>query len=103
MSAAIIECMAYEAYTEVAPKYFEVMLKYKYSSDTKSGQIYDIIRRNVMFDFGYIFSENFISNPILLYRNTLTSGSTSWASQYRAYSGPYQKNLQSIIDAMSSQ
>lgn len=103
MSAAIIECLAYEAYTEVAPKYFEVMLKYKYSSDSRAGQIYDIIRRNVIFDFGYIFSENFITNPFILYRNTLTSGSTSWASKYDRFADTFKTNLQEIIDSLSAQ
>lgn len=103
MSAAIIEYMAYTAYTDVAPKYFEVMLKFKYSTDSSTGQIYDMIRRNVIFDFGYIFSENFKQNPILLYRNTLTSGETGWASRYKQVASIYQNDLQAIIDAMSNQ
>lgn len=103
MSAAIIEYMAYTAYTDVAPKYFEVMLKFKYSSDSATGQIYDMIRRNVIFDFGYIFSENFKQNPILLYRNMLVSGETGWAAKYKQFANIYQKDLQAIIDAMSNQ
>ena len=103
MSAVIIELMAYEAYTEVAPKYFEVMLKYKYSSDSQAGQIYDIIRRNVMFDFGYIFSENFATNPILLYRNALAGGSSSWMPKYSPFAKSFSDSLQEIIDKLSSQ
>ena len=103
MGAAIIEYMAYTAYTDVAPKYFEVMLKFKYSSDSSTGQIYDMIRRNVMFDFGYIFSENFSSNPIILYRDTLASGETSWSTKYKRYDSAFKTDLQNIIDKMSNQ
>lgn len=103
MGAAIIEYMAYTAYTDVAPKYFEVMLKFKYSSDSSTGQIYDMIRRNVMFDFGYIFSENFSSNPIILYRDTLVSGETNWSTKYKRYDSAFKTDLQNIIDKMSNQ
>lgn len=79
------------------------MLKFKYSSDSSTGQIYDMIRRNVMFDFGYIFSENFSSNPIILYRDTLASGETSWSTKYKRYDSAFKTDLQNIIDKMSNQ
>ena len=90
-------------YTDVAPKYFEVMLKFKYSSDSSTGQIYDMIRRNVMFDFGYIFSENFTTNPIILYRDTLAGGETGWSTKYKRYDEVFKDDLQAIIDKMSNQ
>lgn len=101
MSAAVIEYLAYSAYIDVAPKYFEVMLKFKYSSDSSTGQIYDIIRRNAMFDFGYIFSESFRTNPILLYRNAVIAGSKNWKVTYRAAKSTLEEDLANIMEQMS--
>lgn len=101
MSAAVIEYLAYSAYIDVAPKYFEVMLKFKYSSDSSTGQIYDIIRRNAMFDFGYIFSESFSTNPILLYRNAVIAGARSWTTTYRPVKSKLEDDLANIMAQIS--
>lgn len=101
MSADVIEYLAYSAYIDVAPKYFEVMLKFKYSSDSSTGQIYDIIRRNAMFDFGYIFSESFSTNPILLYRNAVIAGAKSWTTTYRPVKSKLEEDLANIMAQMS--
>lgn len=56
-SAAFIECMASEGYRQITPAVFELQLKTRYVNDPVSGQMYDLIRSNLTFDLGRIYSK----------------------------------------------
>lgn len=78
MAAAVMECYASEGYRQVTPALFEVTLKVKYSDDAVSAEMYDLIRENVTFDIGRIFSNSLI--PQADFRNALTNNQNAWAS-----------------------
>ncbi len=60
MASAFIECFASEGYRQVTPAVFELSLKTRYVSDSLSGIMYDIIRENITYDVGRLFSDELI-------------------------------------------
>ena len=82
MSSAVIECLASEAYRKTSPALFENNMKYRYTPDTEgkgdSARMFDIVRENINFDLGRIFSNS------LSYMSEMPSDAaanrTSWAT-----------------------
>lgn len=77
MASAFIECFASEGYRKVTPAVFELSLKTRYVDDPISGNMYDIIRANITYDVGRIFSDSLIGQGT--FRNAVSSGSP-WGS-----------------------
>lgn len=73
--AAFLEAMSAESYRVVTPAYFETAIKSKYSRDSESSQMLDIIVSNSYLDFGYIFGGN-VGRPIDTIRNMLGDSTT---------------------------
>jgi len=82
MSAAVMECFAVEGHFNVSPALFETALKVKYASDEDASEMYDIIRRNAVYDFGRIFGESLSNIPQSMFRKLISEGSTNWFSTY---------------------
>ncbi len=61
-SAAVLECLASEAYRRIGPAYFDVYLKKQNASDARLPKMYDIIREGIVFDMGYIFGSQLDMN-----------------------------------------
>ena len=78
MCAAVLECFAFEGYRCVTPALFEITLKVKYADDTVLAEMYDLIRENVTFDIGRIFSSQLI--PQSDFRNALANNQNTWVS-----------------------
>jgi len=82
MSTAVIECLASEAYRKTSPALFENNMKYRYTPDNAGkgdgARMFDLIRKNISFDLGRIFSES------LSYMSEMPSDAaangTSWAT-----------------------
>lgn len=58
MASAVMEYYAYQSYTELTPVVYERTLKGKYVDDAKSREMYDIIRKNLVFDIGRMYSDS---------------------------------------------
>lgn len=101
MCAAILECLASEAYRQVAPVYFETALKIKYASDSQAGQVYDIIRAGMTFDFGYIYGNNMDPVPFTSLRKCITGG-TSWATTWQSMESVVTQQLADIVEALKN-
>ncbi len=77
-AAAFIECMASEGYRQVTPTVFELQLKTRYVDDPVSGQMYDLIRSNLTYDLGRLYSNNLVGQKT--FRGPISSNSNSWAT-----------------------
>ena len=77
MASAFIECFASEGYRQVTPAVFEISLKTRYVADSLSGIMYDMIRENITYDIGRIFSSDLIGQST--FRNAV-SGQQNWGS-----------------------
>ena len=99
MMAAVLECFASEGYRQVTPALFEITLKVKYADDPVSAEMYDLIRENVTFDIGRIFSNSLI--PQSDFRTAIAQNQTTWAAIAAVRSRLMTtklKNLQKIFD-----
>ena len=79
MASAFIECMASEGYRKVTPAVFELSLKTKYVNDPVSSEMYDIIRANITYDLGRIFSTDLIGQGD--FRSEIANTSNGWATK----------------------
>lgn len=73
-SSAVLECLASEAYRQIAPAYFETYLKTQHASDEYMQEMYDLIRDSITFDLGYCFTMTIDvdgDQPIYYVRRTL--------------------------------
>ena len=61
--------------------------------------MYDIIRQNVSFDIGRIFSDKLIGQG--LFRNSIKNNRNSWASDVKANLKPLGKKLELLDKAFS--
>lgn len=103
-AAAVLECDASESYRRVTPAIFETSFKYKYSSGNDDVAMWDLVRGNISFDIGRIFTTSMDNQTYKLFRNTLRdNAAASWSTQFKMYNkvlSKYVDNIQSTIDAL---
>ena len=77
MIAAFLEAMSAESYRTVTPAYFETAIKVKYSRDSETAKMLDMVVSGIYLDFSYIFGQSLVTTgtPIDIVRKLL-SGST---------------------------
>ncbi len=97
MLSAYLECYASESYRQVTPQLFEISLKVKYTQGNENAEMYDIIRENLTFDLGRIFSNVLVGQAG--WRNTVASNSSNWASLCKGYEKQLPKKLEKMISA----
>lgn len=98
MLSAYLEVYASESYRNVTPELFEVSLKYKYSDDENAAEMYDLIRSNLSFDLGRIFSSVLVGQGN--FRNAIEKNTANqWASQCKAIKKQMPKKLETLISA----
>lgn len=84
-AALTLECMASESYRQITPVLFEESMKFKYASDNKTAQMYDILRETVSFDIGRIFTMSFDKITYQYFRNSVSSaGASDYSSAVKA-------------------
>ncbi len=77
----ICDAMARETYQNVYPKYYDVALKEKFSTDENYAEMVDIVMDGVSFDCAYMFA-GFTADSSYVFRKLLLEGSTDLASKY---------------------
>lgn len=75
MISAFLEAMSAESYRVVTPAYFETAVKSKYSRDSETSQMLDLVVSGIYLDFGYIFGHD-IGRPIDVMRNMLADSTS---------------------------
>jgi len=100
ISAAVMECMASESYRTVSPALFEIALKVKFSQDTESAEMYDIIRSSATFDFGRIFCTNLDSLTFSMFRDSVNGGNTNWMSTFQSKKNTLESKLAAVVEAL---
>jgi hypothetical protein len=93
MSAKVLDAMGAESKYSVIPAYYNVVLEGRIAQDADSKEMLGIIRKNLYFDFGFIYSNTLKSGsfagPFAFFGDELRAGreslSSGWASAYDAY------------------
>lgn len=95
MLSAFIETYASEAYRQVTPAVFEITLKTKYVQEEDSARMYDIIRENLTFDLGRIFSDSLIGQGT--FRDAIkNNAASSWASMTKSQLKVLDKRMETV-------
>ena len=97
MSEIIIEALASESAVTTIPAYYDISLKVKQSRDTESGEMLDLIRSNIIYDFAYVNNQSLedIGN---LFNNVL-SANGDLVSAYEKISDKIEQNLGKLIES----
>ena len=102
----ITQALAEESYKKVIPEYYDVVLKGKSTRDVQSWEMLDLIRDNVVVDFGYIYHSYLDEAPLSFRRvvgsmwNSVTgrddveSVATDWARRQ----SEAEKHLKELYD-----
>jgi ABC-type glycerol-3-phosphate transport system substrate-binding protein len=100
MSAYVLECYASESYRNISPALYEVNLKYRYTDDAISAEMYDIIRSSVVFDLGRIFATA-LNTPYSRFQESVRD-SKAWSTILRANEkSTWKRGLDEINAAFS--
>ena len=96
MSEIILEALASESINTTIPAYYDIALKVKQSRDTESGEMLDLIRSNIIYDFAYVNTNSLddLSNLIL---GVYEKGDI--VSAYEKKSALIEKNLDKLIES----
>ncbi|MCQ2353534.1 MAG: hypothetical protein MJ102_00355 [Clostridia bacterium] len=81
-ASAFIESFASQGYRIVTPAVFELSLKTRYTFDNLSSKMYDMIRENVTYDVGRIFSSDLIGQST--FRDAVADENSAWTSKAEA-------------------
>lgn len=102
MCAKILDAMAAENKTSVIPAYNEIVLDARVAQDGDSREMLNIIRDNLYFEFGYVYSVPMgmsgAQGPFALYGDALRRGSESFITEWDQYSGPMATALEGILE-----
>ena len=98
MASAFIECFASEGYRTVTPAVFELSLKTRYVDDPVSASMYDIVRANIVYDMGRLFSTDLIGQST--FRNALANNQT-WGSVAKQATKGLDKAVKKLNSALN--
>lgn len=95
LAGAVIEAIAAESYRTVTPVYYDKVMKNKYSRDTASAEMIDLIHSSITFDFGLINSRTmgYISHT---FQNAIEGGqelASNWATKEKNAKAGLEKLL----------
>lgn len=95
-ACAVTEALAAESYRKVTKAYFETALKEKYSRDSQSSQMLDMIREGIVFDFGFYYGSQ-LNDPDTMMRAVISGGKNNYTSLYKSFSRVYDKKLSDLL------
>lgn len=91
----VLDALCRESSSQVVPAYYEVALKTKYSRDTDSEAMLDLIRDSIWFDFGFVYSQPIAG--IGTFIDIIKSGTSDVSSAYTAKEAQYQAALEKLV------
>jgi len=96
MAAAVMEALSATKYQKVFPAYYEVVLKTKYSADTETSEIFDIIHDSMVLEFGLIYDDALGYYPMNIVKKTIANIG-SFSSLIKAESRLIEKQYDKMI------
>ncbi len=102
VSSAVLECMASEAYRSIGPTYYDSYVKLRFAPDERLSDMYDLIRESVTFDFVYLYSCVYSSNPKDLVKSCITKPEENvWGSVFASNSPNLTASFEKIVSLYS--
>ncbi|MBQ7338314.1 MAG: hypothetical protein IJW40_07665 [Clostridia bacterium] len=97
MSGAIMDALGAESKQSVVPQYYEVVLKGRTTRDEESREMLDIIRDNLHFDFGFVYSV-YMDRIYSHFGDLIEGAKNTFASSYVSTAEAYELKLEEIIE-----
>lgn len=94
----VLEALAAESYRNLTPVYLDVALKNKYTRDENSAAMIDLIRQNIVSDFGFQYTSTGFNN---FFRQRTKDGvgvATMIAKMQKSWTKSLDKILQQLED-----
>lgn len=95
-SAAVMECYASESYRVLSPQLYDITMKYRFTDDATSAEMFDLIRSTVIFDMGRIFSSS-LNAPCGAWEDAV-SGGQNWKVKSKGLAGVWKKQIGDLND-----
>lgn len=95
---AMVEALAAESYKMVRPAIYETTLKTKFARDLESEEMLDLVSKNIVIDFGFIYN-NWQGFAFTLWE-LMEKPSSDFASYYERSLGRAQKNYDKVIETI---
>lgn len=93
-TSIIVEAMSAEGYKKVIPAYYEIALKNRYSYDTDSADMLDIMFENRVLSFSYMYGGGSGFQHII---NNILSSKQNFTSYYAANESAQLKRIETIM------
>ncbi len=93
---AVIEALCAESYRSVVEVFYETAMKSKYSRDSFSGQVIDIIRQKNDCEFAYFYQS--VIGDILLLPNIMEKGENNYSSKFASNKDSVTKKLNDLVE-----
>ena len=100
MSAAVMECYASESYRVLSPQLYEITMKYRFTDDSTSAEMFDLVKSTVSFDLGRIFATNF-STPYSAFENAIANNNAWTRATAALKKSTWPKALQTLLDSFA--
>lgn len=96
-SSIILEALCMESYRQVVPVYYETILKYRDARDAKAGEMIELCRDTLFYDWGYIWDTS-IGGPYIAWGDHIVSKSGGGMASWFAAEGPlYKSTLKRLL------
>ncbi len=99
--SAALEALASESFKEVTPAYYEIALKVKFTRDSDSGRMIELVHENVYIDFAAQWS-NKLGDINHFFRKTADAKSESIASTLQKNQKVWNKSMDKLVSALES-
>ncbi len=101
-TSIIIEALNAETYKTIVPAYFNIALKNRYSRDSESGEMLDLLMESRVFDFGYMYNTGiaFVIQDMVSKNSTTTE--SAYAGKIKATEKQYEKILEAYAELEST-
>jgi len=96
LTAYMLEALNFESSQTVVPEYFEVSLTRKNFRDNESGEMLELIRDSIWFEFGFVYQDNLGKLGLIL--DCLNENNNEIASYYKRNEKIYQNGLDDLIE-----
>lgn len=99
-TSVILEALCYEGYKNVLPLYYEIVVQYKFSRDTESIDMLELIYAGRTYDIGFFYDGGVFTSPFnSIGQNLAKDESHNFTSFYAKYEAQALELIESINEA----
>lgn len=98
-SALILEALCMESHKRVVPTYYETVMKYRDARDAQTGEMIDLARRTLYYDFGYVWNTS-LGRLYDSWGDSIVNRRENFSSYYASKKDSFAQSLKSLLEAL---